>query len=306
MARFAPTILARRAGMLRVRPSESMAICIGCHSVLRFAKTGCRNGQNCPSGGTPSARIGSADGLGRGWPARGTLPRHTSQGRDRKVRAMDGFGWPPAGSLPLLPLLARDRAEFADVRPSAEDGRLLWARQPIQRRGLHVQGAAPLRRAAVPTVRSRRRHLASRHSWRKCLKCRTKTADRDTRSSHGGRYGRLDLPPMGALADGPEPDESADFGSALVPGRRAFRPSGLFVANGGSECTKGPCCAAGSATSCGEAGCPSPCRSRPRLSLGFPRVPFSFLRASAGGLEWNAVRRSEAFAQVRDLRRWSG
>ena len=83
---------------------------------------------------------------------------------------------------------------------------------------------------------------------------------------------------MGALVDGPEPDEFADFGSVLLPGRRAFRPSGLFVADGGSECPEGPCCAVGFARSCWEAGCSSAWRSRPRLSLGFPRVPFLFLR----------------------------
>src|SRR5664280_2261408 len=81
-----------------------------------------------------------------------------------------------------------------------------------------------------------------------------------------------------ALADGLEPDELADFGSALVPGRRTSRPKGLFAADGGSQCTEGPCCAAGSATSCGEAGCSSARRRRPRLSLGFPRVPFCSLR----------------------------
>ena len=37
-----------------------------------------------------------------------------------------------------------------------------------------------------------------------------------------------------ALADGPEPDGLAGFGSALVPGRRSSRPNGLFVvADGG-------------------------------------------------------------------------
>ena len=86
-----------------------------------------------------------------------------------------------------------------------------------------------------------------------------------------------------ALADGPEPDELADFGSALVPGRRSSRPNGLFVADGGSQCPEGPYCAAGSATSCGEAGCSSARRRRPRLSLGFPRVPFLFLRGVCWG-----------------------
>ena len=57
---------------------------------------------------------------------------------------------------------------------------------------------------------------------------------------------------MGALADGSEHDELADFGSALLPGLRAFRPGGLFVADGGSECRVGPCCDAGSARSCGR------------------------------------------------------
>ena len=39
----------------------------------------------------------------------------------------------------------------------------------------------------------------------------------------------------GALGDGPEPDELADFGSAVIPGRRTSRPKGLFVADGGSQ-----------------------------------------------------------------------
>ena len=56
------------------------------------------------------------------------------------------------------------------------------------------------------------------------------------------------------LADGPEPDELADFGSALVPGRRTSRPRGLFVVDGGSQCPEGPFCAAGSTASCWEAG----------------------------------------------------
>jgi hypothetical protein len=71
---------------------------------------------------------------------------------------------------------------------------------------------------------------------------------------------------------------------ALLPDRRAFRPNGLFVADGGSECCGGPCCAAGSASVAREAGCSSACRSRPRLSLGFPRVPFLFL----WGVCWGA------------------
>jgi len=50
-----------------------------------------------------------------------------------------------------------------------------------------------------------------------------------------------------------------------------------------------------------EAGCSSACRSRPRLSLGFPRVPFLFLRGVCWGLEWNAGHRGAAFTQVRDL-----
>jgi len=95
-----------------------------------------------------------------------------------------------------------------------------------------------------------------------------------------------------ALADGPEPDELADFGSALVPGRRSSRPNGLFVADGGSQCPEGPYCAAGSATSCWEAGCSSTRRSRPRFSLGFPRVPFCSLEASfAIAGEWDTARR---------------
>jgi hypothetical protein len=82
----------------------------------------------------------------------------------------------------------------------------------------------------------------------------------------------------GALGDGPEPDELVDFGSAVIPGRRTSRPKGLFVADGGSQCPEGHCCAVGSVTSCGEAGCSSARRRRPGLSLGFPRVPFCSLR----------------------------
>jgi hypothetical protein len=36
----------------------------------------------------------------------------------------------------------------------------------------------------------------------------------------------------GALGDGPEPDELADFGSAVIPVRRTSLPEGLFVADG--------------------------------------------------------------------------
>src|SRR5665647_1168193 len=112
---------------------------------------------------------------------------------------------------------------------------------------------------------------------------------------------------MEALVDGPEPDEFADFGSALLPGGRAFRPGGLFVADGGSECPEGRCCAVGSAfpgvPSCsffvpsgrllgawsGTQATETRHSRRSEtvlrvaavpwglLSLGFPRVPFLFL-----------------------------
>jgi hypothetical protein len=101
----------------------------------------------------------------------------------------------------------------------------------------------------------------------------------------------------GALSDGPEPDEFADFGSALLTDRRAFRPSGLFVADGGSECRVGPCCAAGSARSRGRPGVLLPVEVGPGFpwgslvfprvpscSLVFPRVPYLFLR----GVCWGA------------------
>jgi len=95
---------------------------------------------------------------------------------------------------------------------------------------------------------------------------------------------------MGVLGDGPEHDGRADFGLALLPGLRSFRPSGLFVADGGSQCPEGPCRAAGSAMSCGEAGCSSACRSWPRHSLGFPRVPFCSLEAPvACAWEWDTA-----------------
>jgi hypothetical protein len=80
----------------------------------------------------------------------------------------------------------------------------------------------------------------------------------------------------GALGDGPEPDELADFGSAVIPGRRTSRPKSFFVADGGSQCPEGRCCAAGSARSCGEAGCSSARRSRVRLPWG----SLAFLEAS--------------------------
>jgi hypothetical protein len=97
--------------------------------------------------------------------------------------------------------------------------------------------------------------------------------------------------PEGALADGPEPGELADFGSAVIPGRRTSCRKVLFVADGGSQCPEGPCCAAGSAASCGEAGCSSARRSRPRLSLGFPRVPSCSLEASVAiSGRWDTAR----------------
>ena len=78
---------------------------------------------------------------------------------------------------------------------------------------------------------------------------------------------------MGALADGSEHDEFRRL-RIDTASWTAGVPTRLFVAGGGSECPEGPFCAAGSAMPCGKAGCPSPCRSRPWLSVGFPRVPF--------------------------------
>jgi hypothetical protein len=45
--------------------------------------------------------------------------------------------------------------------------------------------------------------------------------------------------PEGALADGPEPGELADFGSAVIPGRRTSCRKVLFVVDGGSQCPEG-------------------------------------------------------------------
>jgi len=98
----------------------------------------------------------------------------------------------------------------------------------------------------------------------------------------------------GALGDGPEPDEFADFGSAVIPGRRTSRPKVLFVVDGGSQCPEGPCSAVGFAASCLEAGCSSARRSRPRLSFLVPRVPFCSLEASVAiAGEWDAARREQ-------------
>src|SRR5664279_4347013 len=97
-----------------------------------------------------------------------------------------------------------------------------------------------------------------------------------------------------ALGVGPEPDELADFGSAVIAGRRTSRPRGLFVVDGGSQCPEGPSCAVGFAISCWEAGCSSACRSRPRLSFLFPRVPFCSLEASvARAGRWDAAPRKQ-------------
>jgi hypothetical protein len=98
----------------------------------------------------------------------------------------------------------------------------------------------------------------------------------------------------GAIVDRPEPDELADFGSAVIPGRRTSRPRGLFVVDGGSQCPGGPSCAAGFAISCWEVGCSSVRRSWPRLSFLFPRVPFCSLEASvATPGRWDAACREQ-------------
>jgi hypothetical protein len=44
----------------------------------------------------------------------------------------------------------------------------------------------------------------------------------------------------GAFGDGPEADEHADFGSAVIPGRPTSGPKGLFVADGGHNALKDP------------------------------------------------------------------
>src|SRR5665811_1614839 len=108
---------------------------------------------------------------------------------------------------------------------------------------------------------------------------------------------------MGALVDGPE---LADFGShCFLAGARSDQTASSLRTGDQSALTIPPVprrllCRAG------RPGVSSACRIRPWLSLGFPRVPFLFLRGVYWGLEWNAGRRSAAFMQVRDLRHWSG
>ena len=83
---------------------------------------------------------------------------------------------------------------------------------------------------------------------------------------------------------------------------------GIFVADGSSQCPEGPCCAAGSATSCWEAGgCSSARRSRPRLSLGFPRAPLCSLEASGAiAGKWKTGCRLQCFAcWLRVHRAWT-
>ena len=153
---------------------------------------------------------------------------------------------------------------------------------------------------ASPAVHTRRGSpiRCGRLTW--CPSCPSPTDAQRSRLVSSARTHLAELRALGstgssyeaALGDGPEPDELADFGSALVPGRRTSLPNGPFVADGGSQCPEGPCCAAGSATSCGDAGCSSARRSRPRLSLGFPRVPFCSLEASVAiAGEWDTARR---------------
>jgi len=97
----------------------------------------------------------------------------------------------------------------------------------------------------------------------------------------------------GALGEVPEPDELVDFGSAVIPGpgdvpiERPLRCGRRITAS-----WRTLCCAPRSAISCGEAGCSSACRSRPRLSLLFPRVPSCSFEASvAMAGRWDTARR---------------
>jgi len=111
----------------------------------------------------------------------------------------------------------------------------------------------------------------------------------------------------GALGDGPESDELADFGSAVIPGRRTSRPKGLFVADGGSQCPEGPCCAAGLLRRAGRPGVLLPVEVGP----GFPWGSLVFLLVPLTGLCrdcWEVGRRAQgaAFPQVSDLWHWSG
>jgi hypothetical protein len=111
----------------------------------------------------------------------------------------------------------------------------------------------------------------------------------------------------GVLGDGPEHDGRADFGLALLPGLRSFRPSGLFVAGGGSECPPGPCYAAGSATSCGEAGCFFLPVEAVWAFPGIPSCSFLFSRGVFRDCAEVGHRAQGApFAQVSDLWHWSG
>jgi len=103
----------------------------------------------------------------------------------------------------------------------------------------------------------------------------------------------------GGACEGPE---LAEVGSAVIPGRRTSRLNGLFVADGGSQCPEGPCSAEGLLCRAGRLGVLLPVEVGP----GFPWGSFCSFGASAGGPEWNAGHRSAAFAQVRDLRHWSG
>ena len=77
----------------------------------------------------------------------------------------------------------------------------------------------------------------------------------------------------GALGEGPEPDELADFGSVVIPGRRTSRPRGLFVADGGSHALKDPAVPCGLLRRAGRLGVLLPVEGGP----GFPWGSLVFL-----------------------------
>jgi len=95
---------------------------------------------------------------------------------------------------------------------------------------------------------------------------------------------------MGALVDGPEPDELADFGSALLPGGRAFRRNGLFVADGGIRLPRRSLLCRG--VRCAVRGC----RVFFEVCPGFPWGSLVFLFVPSGRVlgGWSGTQATEA------------